>query len=631
MTIDQQVALDEALVPYASRLRIRKSNFHLRSYITSKELTLQLVYEVLRLTPFSKAFLVTADVPEIYMQEFWATATETLAFFRYLGHSGEIRKITDVNINKLHQPWRSFVAVINKCLSGKSTGYDSLRLSQAQILWGMYHTKNVDFAYLMWEDFVYQVEHKDAKKSNEMYYPRFTKVIIHFFMTKDPSIPRRNKFGAMLPIELTNEDISNSAAYKEYYAIASGATPPKMKASVRKTQSSSDTTMQPPTATTTKKSLQQIHISQASGSGADEGTGTIPGVPDVPTDESDEEISWKSSDEDDDDQDDNNDDQDTDNNGDDFVHPKLSIHEEEAKDEESFDPIIQTPENSNDEGNDDASLGMNDGNEEGQDAEDDDKELYIDININLEGRDVQMTDVHTIQEFEDTHVTLTPVNPDGQQQSSSRIIERYTDQQMNEAIKVVVQLQSDRLQDEAQAENEDFINKLDANIQKIIKEQVKEQVKVDHQQHLFQTLDVRALLNLELSGLAPLLTASESAPAEEPIQTTQDLKEPSHQEFETGAADDQPIAEASQHPECDLAKQADPRSSFNELMDTLVDFLSFLMNRIKVDTLNPELLVGPTYELMKGSCKSLVELEFFLEEVYKVTTDQLDRNNPEGQ
>nr|GEW48046.1 hypothetical protein [Tanacetum cinerariifolium] len=32
---------------------------------------------------------------------------------------------------------------------------------------------------------------------------------------------------------------------------------------------------------------------------------------------------------------------------------------------------------------------------------------------------------------------------------------------------------------------------------------------------------------------------------------------------------------------------------------------------------------------MKGSCKSLVELEFFLEEVYKATTDQLDWNNPE--
>nr|GFC10617.1 hypothetical protein [Tanacetum cinerariifolium] len=144
----------------------------------------------------------------------------------------------------------------------------------------MYHKKNVDFAYLLWEEFVYQVDHKDAKKSNEMYYPRFIKVIINFFMTKDPLIPRRNKvnwhyvrddqmfmmiklvlrnqntqqFGAMLPVELRNEDIRNSAAYREYYAIASGAAPPKTKESARKMQSSSDTTMLPPTATGTRLS-----------------------------------------------------------------------------------------------------------------------------------------------------------------------------------------------------------------------------------------------------------------------------------------------------------------------------------------------------------------------------------------
>nr|GEU53922.1 hypothetical protein [Tanacetum cinerariifolium] len=146
-------------------------------------------------------------------------------------------------------------------------------------------------------------------------------------------------------------------------------------------------------------------------------------------------------------------------------------------------------------------------------------------------------------------------------------------------------------------------------------------------------------------------TASESAPAEEPMQTTQDLKEPSHQEYETGATADQPIAETYQHPKwfqqqkktptpdrawnktlpathgsirpwiSDLAKQANSRSSFNELMDTHVDFSAFLMIRLKVDTLTPQLLAGLTYELMKGSCKSLVELEFFLEEVYKAAID----------
>ncbi|GJS84959.1 putative ribonuclease H-like domain-containing protein [Tanacetum coccineum] len=78
-----------------------------------------------------------------------------------------------------------------------------------------------------------------------------------------------------------------------------------------------------------------------------------------------------------------------------------------------------------------------------------------------------------------------------------------------------------------------------------------------------------------------------------------------------------------------LAQKEDPRESFNELMDTPLDFSAFVMNRLKVDTLTPELLTGSTFELMKGSCKSLVELEYLLEEVYKATTEQLDWNNPE--
>nr|GEZ85584.1 hypothetical protein [Tanacetum cinerariifolium] len=52
-TIEQQVALDEALVPSTKRLRIGRTNFRL---------TLQVVYDVLRGCPFFKAFLVTADV-----------------------------------------------------------------------------------------------------------------------------------------------------------------------------------------------------------------------------------------------------------------------------------------------------------------------------------------------------------------------------------------------------------------------------------------------------------------------------------------------------------------------------------------------------------------------------------------
>nr|GFD09235.1 hypothetical protein [Tanacetum cinerariifolium] len=71
----------------------------------------------------------------------------------------------------------------------------------------------------------------------------------------------------------------------------------------------------------------------------------------------------------------------------------------------------------------------------------------------------------------------------------------------------------------------------------------------------------------------------------------------------------------------DLAKQTNARSSFKELLDTPIDFSNFIMNRLNVDTLTPKLLAGPTYELIRGSCTSLTEVEYHLEEVYKAITE----------
>nr|GFD16858.1 hypothetical protein [Tanacetum cinerariifolium] len=45
-------------------------------------------------------------------------------------------------------------------------------------------------------------------------------------------------------------------------------------------------------------------------------------------------------------------------------------------------------------------------------------------------------------------------------------VDMYLVNQMNEAIKAAVQLQLDRLRDEAKAKNEDFNNKIDENIKK---------------------------------------------------------------------------------------------------------------------------------------------------------------------
>nr|GEV72589.1 hypothetical protein [Tanacetum cinerariifolium] len=525
MTIDQQVALDEALIPHASRLRIGRRNFCLQSEISSKESTLQLEFwatdtvhhHFIRFKMDNKKHIVNLEYfreilhicPRLPGQTFDEPPfeEEILFFLYFLGHSGEIRRLTDVNINKLHQPWRSFTAIINKFLSGKSSGYDSLRLSQAHILWGFYHKRNVDFAYLLWEDFVYQVEHKDTKKSNEMYYPRFTKVIIHYFMSKDPSIPRRNKVNwqyvrddqMFTTIKLSSFDTTitpppTAAARSRLFTSVKGKQPAKAsKAKSLTALFEVAMTEAEQLKLDTKRSLQQTHISQASGSGTDKGTDSNKG-------------------------------------GEEFIHPRLSIYdEEETKDEESFDPIAKTPENTDDKGNDKENLGLNVGREEGQDEEDDEDELYKDININLEGRAVQMadnsfvlsqfvtsllnptTDVGIDSIFKTTSqmdvqpptivasfpfsapnlipsaiatITTIPQAPTPPKTAPSTLLQNLPNFGLlfgfDHRLKTLEENFSDQgscsnsvrqNRDEAQAENEEFLKNLNQNIQKIIKEQ----------------------------------------------------------------------------------------------------------------------------------------------------------------
>ncbi|GJR75268.1 hypothetical protein Tco_0087633 [Tanacetum coccineum] len=65
-------------------------------------------------------------------------------------------------------------------------------------------------------------------------------------------------------------------------------------------------------------------------------------------------------------------------------------------------------------------------------------------------------------------------------------------------------------------------------------------------------------------------------------------------------------------------------------MDTPIDFSAFVMNRLNIPNLTQELLVGPAFNLLRGTCKSLTELEYHFEECSKATTERLDWHNPEG-
>ncbi|GKF13649.1 hypothetical protein Tco_0055111 [Tanacetum coccineum] len=98
-----------------------------------------------------------------------------------------------------------------------------------------------------------------------MYYPRFTKAIIHHFISKDKSIFMRNRsfmhtvrddnvfgtlrfvskfdeyqvYGALLLEGLTNQQMRDSPAYKTYLAFATGAATPKKARKFKKPASPS--------------------------------------------------------------------------------------------------------------------------------------------------------------------------------------------------------------------------------------------------------------------------------------------------------------------------------------------------------------------------------------------------------
>nr|GEX55295.1 hypothetical protein [Tanacetum cinerariifolium] len=174
-----------------------------------------------------------------------------------------------------------------------------------------------------------------------------------------------------------------------------------------------------------KRSMQQTHISQPSGSGTDEGTGDDNKGKDDDGDEEDEgDDGEEGNGDDDDDEDDDregDDDDDADqevvrdDDKDDDEVSEDDEHEtnEETREEESFDPILQTPKDIEDEGNGDEDLSVNIGEEERHNEEEEEDELYRDININ-QGRGLPVS-----LEVKDSHVTLTPAKPDGQQESSS--------------------------------------------------------------------------------------------------------------------------------------------------------------------------------------------------------------------
>nr|GEY88837.1 hypothetical protein [Tanacetum cinerariifolium] len=326
-----------------------------------------------------------------------------------------------------------------RCISGKSTGLDRLRPSRAQILWGMFYKKNVDFITLLWEYFMFQADNRDissARKEN-MPYPRFLIVIINHFICKDKTISTRNginlhtihddsllgtlkyvskteeyrKYGALIPKQVINQSIKDSKEYKIYLAFATGEATPKKARKFKKIASPSKKlslvleeepakksapAKRDKTPATTdrskgidllpeaalledaqlekvlKRSKRETHSHQVSGSGdgvdsqlkvpdelkgkitgTNEGTGTIPGVLDVPKDQSEiENESWGESGDDsndddvtDDDDNDSDDNKSNDDGNNDACDDERNESDDDQNDDDKEEEYVHTPEN----------------------------------------------------------------------------------------------------------------------------------------------------------------------------------------------------------------------------------------------------------------------------------------------
>ncbi|GJS59792.1 hypothetical protein Tco_0654576 [Tanacetum coccineum] len=150
---------------------------------------------------------------------------------------------------------RTLVAIINKCLSGKTARNDKLRKSRIDILWGMFYKENVDYLELIWEDLAYQTDNRKEKRSRRenMPFPRFTKVIInhflkqhnsfsnlkfqHYYTIKDDGIVCRLKlvrigedyqeYGLPIPNTMLTEAIKQYESYQMFIKYSTGQIPPK--------------------------------------------------------------------------------------------------------------------------------------------------------------------------------------------------------------------------------------------------------------------------------------------------------------------------------------------------------------------------------------------------------------------
>ncbi|GJW62935.1 hypothetical protein Tco_0114819 [Tanacetum coccineum] len=291
---------DDQILSLRKWVPIGKSNYVLDVHKLQRKPYLPNCCALLKKHNFFRAFMASSTILAIYIQKFWDTmcfnsstglysyqldeqwfnlykdilkdaldispandnnpfvappsSDTVIEYVNTLGYPSTIRNMSVMSVNALYQPWRAILSMINMCLTRKTAGYDRPRHPVLQILWGIIHRSNIDYAKRIWEEFVQSIQTflndrknlataaRGKKKTAHLLIlsVRFTKLIIHHLRTKHNIHPRtgsplhysheesilntlrfvgkdgREIFGMPIPDALLTDEIKGAPYYGDY-------------------------------------------------------------------------------------------------------------------------------------------------------------------------------------------------------------------------------------------------------------------------------------------------------------------------------------------------------------------------------------------------------------------------------
>ncbi|GJX49071.1 hypothetical protein Tco_0275916 [Tanacetum coccineum] len=149
---------------------------------------------------------------------------QILEFIKTLGYDEDPKieiGVSKMVATRLHQPWRAILSVLNRCLMGKDSSWDTVKLSILQILCCIVHSANLDFALLIWDEFEWQTVERSSRPSKMS---KLSSSKLHSSQDDHPITKLSNtvkgdyKFGMEIPDTMINDAIKKLAGYKFYMA-----------------------------------------------------------------------------------------------------------------------------------------------------------------------------------------------------------------------------------------------------------------------------------------------------------------------------------------------------------------------------------------------------------------------------